>query len=723
MTRFLLARLHVEALVDAAALSIGHVRMRLHSLPATLPATYDGALQRIETQEPIRRDIAFRTLKWVSYAMRPLGFKELQHALAVEPDMDTLDEEFLIEGQTITELCAGLIIINQRTSIVTLVHYTAKKYLEDVRAIRFPGFHAHITLSCATYLTLKAIRDAPVREIVHRFPLAGYAARYIGLHARQNPEEALESSTLELICQMLSDPDKRKPFMSLLDGLELIRSGFYSGNEPPASNEVDTAVGAFVTLDMDGDFEGDPNLLDVQPSEFEADNSRFGEPPDLGDRITEVTALHLAASMGLAKVASMLLEKTSDINAVDGTGKTALAVAMEKGFEKAVEFLIEQGAHVDLSHAPGQTVLLLAVERGWRSVIDAIALKTQSAIADYACVPPAPNRLLVAACIGSDEELKALLTHCDVAHKAENRSIGSLALFLAVESERFDAVQTLLDVGVDVNSRDNVGQTALHRATRRESGILMHMLLRNGANLECKNDDGFTAWSANAHTLNETLLRILLEAGADPNTKAHAGVSELYGAASNGNVEYTKFLLKSGTDPSIKTRFGWAPLHWASHHGHDECVQLLLRGGADVSAMSDAKTTPLDLALQANQFATIDLLRKAGAKEGKHILEELRHKDHAEAVGGIKESPQLANGSMRKRKQYDLPENADPSTKLSLAFDEPLHAELLFGQCIYPADVQEKENNCYVISRPVNSAVKSINIHSADDWAKEWTTR
>jgi len=697
MTRFLLARLHVEALVDAAALSIGHVRIRLHALPATLPATYDGVLQRIETQEPVRRDIAFRTLKWVSYAMRPLGFRELQHALAIEPDMDTLNEEFLIEGQTITELCAGLIIINQRTSVVSLVHYTAKKYLEDVRAIRFPGFHAHITLSCATYLTLKAIRDAPVREIVHRFPLAGYAARYIGLHARQNPEETLEPSTLELICQMLSDPEKRKPFMSLLDGLELIRSGFYSSIDSTTSNVVDTAVGAFVTLNIQSTFDTDSTLLNAQPTESEADDSTFGEAPALGDRITEVTALHLAASMGLAKVASMLLEKTSDINAVDGTGKTALAVAMEKGFEKAVEFLIEQGAHVDLSHAHGQNVLLLAVERGWRSVIDAIALKTLSAVADHACVSSALNRLLVAACIGSDEELKALLTQCDVAHKAENRSIGSVALFLAVESERFHTVQALLDVGVDVNSRDNVGQTALHRATRRQSGALVNMLLKNGANLECKNDDGFTAWSANAHTLNENLLRILLEAGADPNTKGHAGVSELYGAASNGNVEYTKFLLKSGTDPSIKTRFGWAPLHWASHHGHYECVQILLRGGADVSAMSDAMTTPLDLALQASQIAIIDLLRKAGAKEGKYILEVLGNNDHAQAIGGVKESPQLGN-RMRTRNQYDVPENADPFTKLLLAFDEPLHAELLFGQSIYPRNSCGKEKNCYNIS-------------------------
>ncbi len=52
--------------------------------------------------------------------------------------------------------------------------------------------------------------------------------------------------------------------------------------------------------------------------------------------------------MGLAKVASMLLKQTPNIDAVDETGKTTLAVAIERGFEKAVQFLVNSGACVDL---------------------------------------------------------------------------------------------------------------------------------------------------------------------------------------------------------------------------------------------------------------------------------------------------------------------------------------------------------------------------------------
>ena len=80
------------------ALSVKLVRKKLRSLPTTLDGTYDEALQRIEALEDEHREIALKTLAWVSYAFRPLSLEELQHALAVEPDSTHLDEEDIIDG-------------------------------------------------------------------------------------------------------------------------------------------------------------------------------------------------------------------------------------------------------------------------------------------------------------------------------------------------------------------------------------------------------------------------------------------------------------------------------------------------------------------------------------------------------------------------------------------------------------------------------------------------
>ena len=111
--RFLLARLHVESLVGAAALSVKHVRKKLDSLPTTLKGTYDEAMGRINGQEEDHKAIAMKSLAWVTYAFRPLLLRELQHAIEIEPDNGELDEEALVEGHSIISLCAGLIIIDQ----------------------------------------------------------------------------------------------------------------------------------------------------------------------------------------------------------------------------------------------------------------------------------------------------------------------------------------------------------------------------------------------------------------------------------------------------------------------------------------------------------------------------------------------------------------------------------------------------------------------------------
>lgn len=185
-------------------------------------------MQRIKDQAPDHVRLALKALAWVSYAFRPLSLRELQHALAVEPGDKDMDEDLIMDGQSITQLCAGLVIVDQRTNVVNLVHYSTKSYFDDIRHVQFPNFHASITLICATYLTLETLKGAKILEMVQKYPLACYAAQYMGDHARNSPEESLDPSVLDVICRLLSHPDKRKPLLSLLDALDLIRSGFYS---------------------------------------------------------------------------------------------------------------------------------------------------------------------------------------------------------------------------------------------------------------------------------------------------------------------------------------------------------------------------------------------------------------------------------------------------------------------------------------------------------------
>jgi ankyrin repeat protein len=718
IARFLLASLHVESLASAAALSIRHVRKKLETLPTTLVGTYDEAMRRIEAQEPDHRAIALKALSWVSYAFRSLSLGELQHALAIEPGQSELDEELLMDGHSITALCAGLVIVDLGTNTVNLVHYTAKKYFESIRLVRFPGFHASITMSCATYLALRELKDASVWQIARQYPLACYAAEYMGEHARHNPEETLEPSILQVICQLLSHPEKRKPLLSLLDGLDLIKSGFYytTDAEPSAEGADSAVVEATVEvksilLEERSTFSTAPTAAEdgeITLDRFEHDGCDFEalswETKTKPSHMPEVTALHLAASMGLAKVASLLINEVKDIDAVDETGKTALAVAMERGFEKAVEFLVNSGASVDLGSEHGQGVFLLINESDWHRVAEVVASKARlMASKDDKNDTQYPVRLLLAAYCNDNTEAQQLIDKGNISFSGRDRNAGANALFVAVERGHAAMVQTLLVSGVAVDSTDSRGQTALHRATRRGCEPLISLLLKHGAEVDPKNDEGRTPWSANLRTRNWHSLSVLIKAGANPNTKGHQGVSELYEAATNGETDVVKFMIENGTDPSIKTQFLWAPLHWASYYGHLSCVKLLIDAGADLSPISDQDATPLDLALRANQIAVVDVLTRAGAKESRDIVISTPSTPSNEVQPSDDWSSTLPSPEGEGRVR----------TKLSLAFDKPLQQGMQVGQFAYPSTVKAPRDYIYQISHDLETLAPSLGVRQA----------
>ena len=258
--------------------------------------------------------------------------------------------------------------------------------------------------------------------------------------------------------------------------------------------------------------------------------------------------------MGLAKIASLLLKETTNINAVNETEKTALTLALERGFEKAVEFLLNSGAWVDLRHEHGRGVILLIIERGWynagNTIVETARLTTEEE-------PPGRVRdriyFLLAAYENNIGESMRLRAREKLQLKSTDRDISAAALFLAVEKGLIQMVETLLALGIDVNSKDDLGQTVLHRATRRINEKMVKLLLKNWADVECKDDDHRTPWSANLRCKNPGVLQILLDAGANPSTCGQQGVSELYTAAKDGNIEIVKYMFKSGTNPSIQT--------------------------------------------------------------------------------------------------------------------------------------------------------------------------
>src|SRR6266487_2014580 len=95
----------------------------LQSLPSKLEDTYKETLARIENQREPDNTLGMRVLQWISRSKRPLTVNELRHALAVEwaageDQPHDLDEGNLLESDSLADVCAGLVIIENESQIV-----------------------------------------------------------------------------------------------------------------------------------------------------------------------------------------------------------------------------------------------------------------------------------------------------------------------------------------------------------------------------------------------------------------------------------------------------------------------------------------------------------------------------------------------------------------------------------------------------------------------------
>ncbi len=97
------------------------VRETLECLPETVDDTYKEAMKRIEAQYKDDRKLAERVISWVTYAIRPLSLGELRYALGTMPGMTEVGDDDLDDPEALISVCAGLVIVDEKSSVVRLV--------------------------------------------------------------------------------------------------------------------------------------------------------------------------------------------------------------------------------------------------------------------------------------------------------------------------------------------------------------------------------------------------------------------------------------------------------------------------------------------------------------------------------------------------------------------------------------------------------------------------
>lgn len=180
------------------------------------------------------------------------------------------------------------------------------------------------------------------------------------------------------------------------------------------------------------------------------------------------------------------------------------------------------------------------------------------------------------------------------------------AIGTAVANGDTAEVESLLDQGVDPNSKTDDGKTPLMLATYLGHTDIAKLLMDKGADVNAKDQDGKTALMYAAEKNNVEIGKLLLANGADPNSADNNGKTALMYAAEKGYIDFAKLLLEKGAAQNAVDNNGKTALQIARDNNQTAMVDLLSNWGKAAPAETPPSTSEIMPAPTQNAIASLN---------------------------------------------------------------------------------------------------------------------
>ena len=324
------------------------------------------------------------------------------------------------------------------------------------------------------------------------------------------------------------------------------------------------------------------------------------------------TWLHYAIYGACNKdIVQSIIDQGADVNAANNENATALMLASKKGSVDAINVLISAGADQTIEDANGNTWIHYAFGGdGNKDVLQSII--------DLGADVNATNKenataLMLASEKGNVDGLTVLLSAG--ANTTLEDAVGNTWIHYAIYGDcSKEILQSIIDLGADVNAKNNKNTTALMLAIEKGNAAATNVLLSAGANT-LENAVGSTWMHYAIHEdLSKEVLQLIIDLGADVNATNHENATALMLAIEKGNADVINILINAGASMAVENAVGNTWIHYAVSGDCDmEVLQSVIHRGADVNATNKQNVTALMLASQMGNLDAMNVLLSAGA--------------------------------------------------------------------------------------------------------------
>ncbi|KAJ0153294.1 Beauvericin cluster-specific repressor BEA4 [Fusarium oxysporum f. sp. albedinis] len=696
------------------------LKRRLEEVPSGLSDLFKDLLKR----DTANMEELQLSLLWILLSKRPLKPEEYYHAiwsgLYLEgladldiPEVDTEDSEDCFARCVISSSKGLAEITKVKQPRVQFIHESVRDFLIKDKGLHelWPELgpdwesvgHDRLKLCCYSYFELvtrkEQIKDSYLLDEVlcadissqpqvptanstsivdedllldtDVYPFLEYASQSVLDHADlasniANQESFLEDLRTSVWKRVVNSFEKHKvrkysPTAGLLYILaerghsSLIRTRLNSDANIYVPSERDRYVYPLIAAMAKGDKNSVIALLGLTSGLYEGLDITEGLVPDIEAGGASRTPLSWVCERGHFGIAKVLVERDGQTTNPGKRKWPPLPLALKNGHIDIAKWLIEHGAYVDATYNRESAILLASIN-GHAEIVELLF--------NAGARPDTSSRNEPIICLVAS---RCLVTVVKVflergANVEATGLSGRTPLHFAAEEEESAAtMETLLNYGADINSRDPMGETALFKATKRASVDEVELLIRHGADVNdrmrlnetCLHgamsssktpfdivrallENGAMADACN--TAQQTcihsfayqervtpstadLFQLLANYGVDLNSSDSFGDTPLHLMVRHKDTEgLSIFINQPGLDLNARNHSGRTPLHNAAYDGYLNDAILLVEKGANVNCLDNKGKSPVDDAMKMGHEQVVQYLMKKGGMEGRFSI-------------------------------------------------------------------------------------------------------